>query len=345
MNIKTNIIRVFLILAILLVPTGVVLAQSPGGDVVLFGQNYTLQSGDTLNGSIVVFGGNIQIEEDAVVNGDIILFGGNLNMAGRASQEVVVIGGNATVSDEVSGDMVIIGGQVNLTSTSVVRGDVVAIGGQVNREPGSQVSGNVTINAPPVSPPRVDRPSVVRPDVQVTYNPFWEIFKVFGRALAVAGIGMLLSLFLQPQLDRVAGAIVAQPLVAGGYGLLAVIAIPVAVVITAVTIILIPIALLIALIAPLAWVFGMVAFGQEVGDRFTKAINQTWAPVLTIGFGTFILVLVVGLVGMIPCVGWLASFLVTLVVVGGVAMTLFGSRSAPGGMIRQPVDVEVPPTS
>jgi hypothetical protein len=345
MNIKTNIIRVFLILAILLVPTGVVLAQSSSGDVVLFGQNYTLQSGDTLNGSLVVFGGNIAIEEDAVVNGDIILFGGNLSLSGGANGEVVLVGGNATVSDEVNGDVVVIGGQIKLASTSVVRGDVVAIGGQVNREPGAEVSGNVTINAPPVSPPRVDRPSVTRPDINVSYNPFWEIFKVFGRALAVAAIGMLLSLFLQPQLDRVAGAIVRQPLMAGGYGLLAVIAIPVAIVITAVTIILIPIALLIALIAPLAWILGMVAFGQEVGDRFTKAINQTWAPVLTIGFGTFILVLVVGLVGMIPCVGWLASFLVTLVVVGGVAMTLFGSRNPPGAMMRQPADVDVPPTS
>jgi hypothetical protein len=345
MNIKTTIIRIFLVLAILVLPTGVVLAQSPGGDVILFGQNYTLQSGETLNGSLVVFGGNILIEEDAKVNGDIVLIGGNLNLAGSANSEVVVIGGNASISDEVNGDIVLIGGQVNLASTSVVKGDVVAIGGQVNREPGAQVSGNVTINAPPISPPRVDRPGMDRPNINVSYNPFWEISKVFGRALAVAFIGMLLSLFLQPQLDRVARAIVSQPLVAGGYGLLAVIAIPVAVVITAITIILIPIALLIALIAPLAWVLGMVALGQEVGERFTKAINQTWAPVLTIGFGTFILVLVVGLVGMVPCVGWLASFLVTLAVLGGVAMTLFGSRNAPGAMIRQPADVDVPPTS
>lgn len=345
MNIKTNIIRILLILTMLVLPTGVVLAQSPGGDVVLFGQNYTLQSGDTLNGGLVVFGGNIKIEEDAVVNGDIVLFGGNINLIGSANGDVVVVGGNASISDEINGDVVAIGGQINLASASVVRGDVVAIGGQVNREPGAEVSGNVTINAPPVSPPQIDSPGIDRPDIQVSYNPFWEILKVFGRALAVAGIGMLLSLFLQPQLDRVAGAIIAQPLVAGGYGLLTAIAIPVVVVITAITVILIPISLLIALIAPLAWLFGMVAFGQEVGERFTKAINQTWAPVLTIGFGTFVLVLVVGWIGMIPCIGWLASFLVTLVVIGGVAMTLFGSRSAPGAMIRPPADVEIPPTS
>jgi hypothetical protein len=73
-------------------------------------------------------------------------------------------------------------------------------------------------------------------------------------------------------------------------------------------------------VLPLAWLLGMVAFGQEVGDRFTKAINQTWAPVLATGFGTFMLVLVVGLVGMIPCIGWAASFLVTLAAIDGAAM-------------------------
>jgi hypothetical protein len=344
MSIKTNLVRIFILLSILLLPTGSALAQGPGGDVVLFGQNYTLQSGETLNGSIVVFGGNILIEADARVSGDVILIGGNLSAGGSAGGDIVLIGGNISISDQVGGDVVVIGGQANLASTAVVKGDVVAIGGQVNREPGAQVGGSVTVNAPPVSPPQIDRPRVTRPDINVSFNPFWEIAKVLGRALAVAFIGMLLSLFLQPQLDRVAGAMVKQPLVAGGYGLLAVIAVPVAVVITAVTIILIPIALLIALIAPLAWVFGMVALGQEVGERFTKAVNQTWAPVITNGFGTFMLVLVVGLVGMIPCVGWLASFLVTLVVVGAVAMTLFGSRSAPGSAM-QPIQEEVPPTS
>jgi hypothetical protein len=115
--------------------------------------------------------------------------------------------------------------------------------------------------------------------------------------------------------------------------LLAVIAIPVAVVITAITIILIPIALLIALIFRLpgysAW-SRSVRKWATVSPKPSTRLGLRCSPSV---FGTFILVLVVGLVGMIPCVGWLASFLVTLVVIGGVAMTLFGSRSAPGGMI------------
>jgi hypothetical protein len=164
-----------------------------------------------------------------------------------------------------------------------------------------------------------------------------------GLAVLVAIIGMLLTLFLQPQLDRAGASMIRQPVIAGGYGLLVFIVLPVAIVIMTITIILIPIALIVALVAPLAWLFGMVALGQEVGDRFTKAINQTWAPVLSTGLGTFLLMLVVGLISLIPCVGWLPSFLVTLIAVGGVAMTWFGTRNAPGAT-PQPV-IEVPPAS
>jgi hypothetical protein len=130
---------------------------------------------------------------------------------------------------------------------------------------------------------------------------------------------------------------------AGSFGLLAVVVMPLAMLIMIVTLILIPVAIIVALLVPLAWLFGLVALGQEVGERFTKAINQIWAPVLSTGFGTFLLLLVGGFVGLIPCVGWLLPFLVGLIAVGGVAMTWFGTRSAPGTIIPQPV--EVPPTS
>jgi hypothetical protein len=79
----------------------------------------------------------------------------------------------------------------------------------------------------------------------------------------------------------------------------------------------------------LAWLFGMIAIGTEVGERFTHAINQTWAPPLTAGTGTFLMMLVVGGIGMVPCIGWLATFLVALLGVGGVVLTMFGTQTYP----------------
>lgn len=352
---KTKLITILLLLTLLFVPVSSVHAQSPDNDdVFILGENYTLKSDEILNGSLAVIGGNALIEEDATINGDVFLVGGNLTISGKVSGSIAIIGGNVNISNTIDGDIVVIGGQVILTETAVVNGNISTIGGQVEKDPKAEVSGEITNNAPLTDIPDVpnipnvpNTPNVPStPDTNINFNPLWEVTGVIWRALAVAAIGMLLTLFLQPQLERVADAITHQPLMAGSFGLLAIFVMPIALLIMIVTLILIPVAIVVALLIPLAWLFGMVALGQEVGDRFTKAINQSWAPVLSTGFGTFLLVLVVGFIGLIPCFGWLLSFIITLFAIGGVTMTWFGTRSAPGSTPGAfPAVVEIPPAS
>jgi hypothetical protein len=344
MTLKTKLTTLFLLLALLLLPASNAYAQNPGGDIIRIGENYTLESGETLNGSLVVIGANADVQEDSSVARDVVLIGGNLTIDGDTGGAVVIIGGNLTISGNIEKDVVVIGGQVLLTGTSVVNGDVVTMGGQVTKEPGAEVVGNMVNNAPLVGVPEVPGvPNVPNtpntPNFDISFNPFWEVAGVFGRAIAVAAIGMLLTLFLQPQMERVGDTIIRQPLLAGSFGLLTLVAAPIVLLILTITLILIPVALVVAFVIPLAWLFGIIAIGQEIGERFTQAINQTWAPVLATGFGSFLLLLVGGFIGLIPCVGWLLPFVVGLIAVGGVAMTWFGTRAAPGGT---PPIVETP---
>lgn len=352
---KSMLKRILLLLALLFLPTASIQAQtSNNDDVVLFGQNYTLDEGETLNGSLAVFGGNIEIQEDAEVNGSIAIFGGNLSIEEGAviNGDIAVFGGNLTVNSEINGDIVLFGGQAYLEAEALVDGDIATFGGQVTQAPDAKVTGEITNNTPPdidtPEVPGVPNPNVPdvpnTPDVNVNINPFWNVAGKFGQAALIAVIGMLLTLFLQPQLDRTASALVRQPFISGSYGLLVFIALPVALLIMVVTLILIPVAAIVVLLVPLAWLFGIVALGQEVGDRFAKAINQVWAPILSTGFGTFLLLLVVGLMELIPCIGWIPSALVTLVSIGAAVMTVFGTRTPPGYM-PAPVMDEVPPAS
>lgn len=346
---KTTLKRLLLLLALLFIPTASIQAQTQNNnDVVLFGQNYTLDEGETLNGSIAVFGGNIDIQKNAEVNGSIAIFGGNLSIEEGAviNGDIAVFGGNMTTSSEINGDIVLFGGQAMLETKAVVNGDIATFGGQVTQAPEAKVTGEITNNTPPnIDTPEVpDVPGIPSPDapnppdVNVNINPLWDVAGKFGQAALIAVIGMLLALFLQPQLDRTAGAIVRQPFIAGSYGVLVFIALPVALLIMIVTLILIPVAAIVVLLVPLAWLFGIIALGQEVGDRFAKAINQVWAPILSTGFGTFLLLLVVGLIDLIPCIGWIPSALVTLVSIGAAVMTVFGTRNPPGYMPASVVD-------
>lgn len=311
----------FVLVTLLLVPTTAAYAQGPNpgnGGQVIFGRNFTLAKGETYDGDLVVFGGNVVIEDDAQLNGNLVVVGGTIKSNG-----------------ETSGDVVVVGGQVDLQKAALVNGDVVTIGSQLTRAEGAKIKGDVVNNVapnmtfpnaqiPPTAPSSPVVPDVPRPNFNIDFNPFGEFVRVVFWAVVVSAFSMLLTLFWQPQLEKTGKTIVSQPFMTGAIGLLA----------TFVGLILF-ITIVPPILVSFAWLFGVVAMGSEVGDRFTKAINQTWSPVLSVGFGTFLLMIGGGAIGMIPCLGWFILLLLGMVAVGAAVMTWFGIR--PSQMPAMPV--------
>ena len=299
MKTKFRIVTLISLIMLALVPTSAALAQGPGpnGGQVIFGSNFTLESGDTFDGDLVVFGGNVSIEEDAEFNGDLIVVGGTVKSDGAIHGDVVAIGGQAVVAEG-----------------AVVEGEIVN-----NVQP--------EINLPDGEVPPFQDPSRINVKYDFGFSFFGQMFQLFFWATLAAGFAMLLSLFWKPQMERAGSAIAAQPLMVGAMGLLAVV---------------VSALLFLTIIPPVvlgfAWLFGIVAFGSEVGDRFARAMSQTWSPVATVGVGTFLLVLVSGALGFIPCFGGLAQFLLGLLAIGSVVITRFGSRTihASGVIVSPP---------
>jgi len=320
---KTNVKIASVLLLVLLVSLPLQSAAASSGvyeGQVIFGQSFTLKNGEIMNGDLLVFGGSATIEEGATVNGSVVLFGGNL-----------------TVKGMVNGDVAITGGSVTLGSTAHVTGNLTTVAASLDRADGSNVDGQIyntatswVGNGDNVVPPVV-KPSVpVVPAIKYEFQPLLSVLNAFGQSLAIAVLAMLVMLFLAPHADRVAHAIVAQPLTAGGLGLLTVIVTPIAVVLSVITLILIPVAPIIILALVIAGIFGWIALGYEIGQRFTKAIHQDWHPVFSAGLGTFALTLITKALTGIPvlnCVGWLVPFLLGLAGLGAVLMTRFGTQT------------------
>jgi hypothetical protein len=334
MKLTFKIFTLFLLMTLLLMPASPAYAQgpNPGGGQVLFGQNYTLESGESFSGDLVVFGGNVTIEEDATLNGNL-----------------VVIGGTITSKGETNGDVVVVGGQISLEETALVTGDVVTVGGQLQQAEGADIQGDIVNNVapdivlptgriPPTAPETTNPPDIPTPNINIRFNPFAEVFWVFFWAVIVAAFSMLLSLFWQPQIERTGDLIITQPVMTGAIGLLSFF-------IAAILFLTIVPPVLIAF----AWLFGVVAMGSQVGERFSKAVNQVWSPVLTIGFGTFLLMLVGGAIGLIPCLGGMVLFLLGMVGIGGSIITWFGIRlpQVPAVTVYAPPtdSSQVPPAS
>jgi hypothetical protein len=332
----TKLFTLLALLALAFFPTASARAMGPfDGGPVIFGGSYTLESGDTLNGDLVVFGGNVSIEEDALVKGSIVIFGGNITLNGTMTQDLVLIGGAGSMGEK-----------------AVIEGDLVMVGGSMSRAEGARIEGEIrdetTIEIPAPSVPEVPEvptvPEASQPNINI--NPIGSAFGVLGQAVLIAALAMLLSLFMRPQMERVADTLVRQPLVAGGVGLLTVFVSPLVALFMVVTIILILAVPFLALGLFLAWLFGLIAIGLEVGERFTRSIGQSWSPTLTAGFGTFLLVLIAQGIGLVPCVGWTVPFVIGATGVGAVVLTILDSRKKP--LVAAPAlstDEPLPPAS
>ena len=312
-----------LLLGLVFLPTR---SASASGGVfdgqVIFGQSFTLASGDTLTGDLLVFGGTADIQAGAIVNGNVVLFGGELTVDGDVTGDVSATGATVTLGPaaHIGGDLITVGATLD-------RSDTARVDGQIFNTATSWSDGSTTDQ--PVEP-YIPTPQVTLPEYMFNFNPLRVILDVFGNALGMGLLAMLVALFLAPHAARVAQAVVNQPLTAGGLGLLVAFLTPIALVLMAITLILIPVAGLVVVVLIIAGIFGWIAIGMEVGQRFTRAIHQSWHPSFEAGLGTFTLTLVAAALVNIPVlniIGSLVLFLLALAAFGAVVMTRFGTQS------------------
>lgn len=297
----------------------------------IFGENYTLKSGETLNEDLVVFGGSVSIEKDAKVNGAVVLFGGSFTLDG-----------------EISKDVVVMGGAVKLGADSRIRGNLVTMGAPVDRDPGAKVDGDVINN--PTRPSLPDAPSTPSmpnvPGIVGNYtNPVWEALGAFMQSIIMALLAMLVALFLPVQMRRVSDGVLAQPLVSFGMGLLTLIMFIVVIVALALfsvfiitLFVTIPLIFIVSVLFTVGMIFGFWSLGMEVGVRIAQMFKREWPLPLAAGLGVFILSLVTS----VPCLGGLISGLVGFAGLGAVLMSRFGTR--PAGLTAVPAVVEVEST-
>lgn len=316
------------------------LAKGLPEDKIVFGGTYTLESGEVLDGNLIVFGGSATLEPASQVNGDVVIFGGSLDAQG-----------------EITGNVVGIGGLIQLGDTAQVDQDVVTLGANLDRSTNAIVEGEVSsgFTGPFLFDFRgFDFPGLRSvPDIRVQVNPFISLMWIFLRTLLWGALAVVLVLLLPRALDTIGQAAVHQPVISGGVGLLTAILAPLVLLLLVITICLSPLALLGVLILVIAWGLGLIALGLEIGKRLADRMNQNWAPALSAGLGTLLLIFVLnGLREIVPCVGWLFPAIAGMVGLGAVVLTRFGTHvyplMPPPAPTSQPLNItlaEGPPPS
>lgn len=309
-------------LVLALIPANAAAGGRMEGRVVM-GGDFTLTAGEVLDGDLVVLGGNVTIEEGSLVKGSVFL-----------------LGGNASVAGEIEGDLALLGGNMDLRATALVRGDVATLGGNLNRDEGAVVEGDVVSEDGVVLPFDVNVPEVdgldfhfgpfsgLRPFrfFSLGINPLLGSILLVFQSLVIAALAVLVVMFWPNPTARAAKAVVDQPILAGGLGLLTALVVPVLAIVLVFTILLIPVSMVAALALAMAFVFGWIAIGLEVGKRLSEALKWDSHPAAAAGLGTLLLTFVVGGIARFSCFGSLLVLFVLFLGLGGVILTRFGSR-------------------
>lgn len=277
-------------------------------DGAVIGQSFILKEGETWEDDLSIIGGSAVLEKGSIVDGDVALIGGTLMVDGT-----------------VKGDISAMGGVISLGSHAVIEGDIITLGANLTRESGSVVKGNFQNRIPDFSIP-VQSPTPQVGIFETVMNVFWKIFQAF----ALGALAVLVALFMLQPLERVGTTMQFAPVQAGVIGFLTFMVGLGVLLVMAITILFLPLSFLGAVALGLAWIYGWLAAGLLTGEKLAELFHTSWSGPISAGIGTLVLTLIANLLGAIPCVGWVIPFVVTMIGLGAVILSRFGTQRYPG---------------
>lgn len=283
-----------------------------------------------LQGFVPVCGQGFILQKDILVpknevQDNVISLGGHIIVRGEVRENVIAFGGTITVEGEVGETVVGFGSQIFLKSSAYVRGDVVSFGGTLEKEPGSVVKG--------------DTISFSFDKSQDALKFLKEgLFGAFGISLIPLLLIIKLIMLLMWFILAVAGATIFPRQVSlassqirksfwpiFGIGFLSLILFTAFVIFSALlslVLIGIPILLTLVFLAVIIKLFSRIVLYHFFGESLVRAFGKSQTSVLLSVIMGFVLV---SLISLIPIIGAVFSFVLSIIGWGAVIRTKFGT--------------------
>lgn len=265
--------------------------------VILFASSAIAQTDININNrNLIRFGGDVTVQEKQVVE-NAYAIGGSVTIQpnGRVTQTAIAIGGNVT-----------------LKKGARVDGDAYAVGGNVVQEEGATIGGaKGTISEDAMRGMHRDRRS------------FWAVyaaqsgFRIFS-AIVAAIVGVILFRTVPSFLPNLATVVRRYPSQSALWGIGAIVALIVLNIFLAITLIGIPLIPLLILVTGLATFVGTLGISLWVGQQVAKSDQRTELQRFLIGL------LVITLLSLIPLLGGVVVFVVSLFGLGALLASKVG---------------------
>lgn len=254
--------------------------------------------------NVMTFGGDVNIDRDSTIGGSITSFSGRLSMDGHVQRDVLAMGGQTNISGIIGGSAKIRSDELNIDSSAQV-------GGPVNFEGNKPPS--IADGAKLASPVHFEK-ITHGPDYSSLHYYIWQLiwasaYILFG--LVLFALMPAFSLQAVNSLEEQVGASFGLAVLVG-FGL------PIAALITCITVV----GLFVGLSTLALWYgtlhFGLVVVGALIGQWLMGRTNELWPLVGRMCVG----VLIVRLCTIIPYL-WFLKYIAAFWGLGAISLVIF----------------------
>lgn len=306
--------------------------QGAGGDVHAVGNTVSING--NVGGNIYAGGNSVTINspvgEDVTAAGNSVTIGGpgidgNVRAAGATVTLIAPVSGSVLTAGEyfelnevVSGDLRFTGNRISFGDNAKVDGTVYLRVGQEIDVPASVASADrVTVEQANPAGMTSDAGEIARQSVR----GFWPVWLAgFGWTVFIFILGLIWLALARKRSERGYLVFAQKPFKSLGVGILGLSMFFGLVVVTALTLIGIPLVPIVLLALVLAWILGTVAGAyfvtRRIGAAFGQDFSALWVRVLAMALGLVLLFVL----GWVPILGWLIGLLVTLFGLGALGL-------------------------
>jgi cytoskeletal protein CcmA (bactofilin family) len=271
----------------------------------------SIQVSDQVGGDLVVAGGNVQVMPSASINGDVLVAAGSVKIDGKVGGSVKVLGGAVVLNNVITGSVDVKTTDLTVGPNAVINGRLVYTSkNAANISTSAQLNGGVEMRP---APQKTQRQSKTAAQVLGVAGVLWFLFKLAAAVLTV--------LILAKVFRKRATELVELGSRRFGYnvltGFIVLVMVPVAILISALTLIGFIFAGLgliwYILMLIMSYLLGGVLAGTWLWQKITKKSNEVHWKSISLGIAALMIL------GAIPVLGWMLKFFFLLWSLGTLA--------------------------
>ncbi len=299
-----------------------------------FGKNVKVLADETIAGGLVAAGANVEILgkvegglkacganvlSSGDVQGGVWACGANVALAGRYHGKVKAASANLTLSGTFDGDVKVRAARITVTPTTVIKGNLIYASADIVVQKGARIRGEVVQRQVMVEKQWIEKWTRQGLKAMIPIGIFFWLIAI----AALIIVGLIIYYIFPKRTNAVINTISLTPWKNLWYGFVFLVVVPIAIVVSFITVVGIPTGIIAGLLYGIALYISSIYMGVWIGRKILGYIKKSMATAFfwPLVVGTII----IGLLTLIPFLGCLLRLVIILFALGAMWLVMWKS--------------------